>query len=218
MLPLKTLKKIVPQQCACSLDTILSSDYQEKIIETIQVLYKENNNSCDVIQKTLQEFPEITHMQAEICSSNTICFYAQVSKPIFLLNDQLVIFETQNMSKKENIDLDILTHLPKIYSKNSQEYAAMLAFVQGISKELTKKYSITWVDKDLIIFKPQDGENMSCLASAYLIPTVQLFQDCYDLYNQNFKKGSKKKNNKIMVEYDIRFKNQIIVKSGGGYG
>lgn len=214
----KTLQRIVPQQCSCNLDTILSSDYQKKIIKTIQALHQEDKNPHDVIQQATQEFPEISHMQAEICSADTICFYAQVAKPVFLLNDQLVISDTQVASKKENVDLDILNCLPKVYSKKSQEYAPMLAFMQNIPKELTKNYIITWFDKDLILFKSQEYENMSCLVSAALMPTVQLFQDCCDLHNQNFNKGSKKKNNKTMVEYDIRFKNQIIIKSGGKYG
>jgi hypothetical protein len=214
----KTLQRIVPQQCSCSLDTILSSDYQKKIIETIQALHQENKNPQDVIQEASQEFPEISHMQAEICSADTICFHAQVAKPVFLFNDQLVISDTQVSSKKENVDLDILTCLPKLYSKNSQEYGLMLAFIQEIPKELTKNYTITWFDKNQIVFKSQEHEDMSCLVSASLIPTVQLFQNCHDLHNQNFKKGSKKKNNKTMVEYDIRFKNQIIIKSGGKYG
>ncbi len=213
-----TFQNISVQSCSCDLDTILSPEYQKKIIQSIQDLHKEMKNPHEVIQKAVQEFTEISNMQAEICSADTICFHVQSAKPIFILNDQWVISDTQLSFKKENVDQEIIDILPKIYSKKDDEYEQMVTFIQQVPKDLSKSCTINWVDKNLIIFKPQAYQNLSCLVSYSLLPTVQLFQDCYQLHDQNLKKGLIKKNNKTMVEYDIRFKNQIIIKSGGKDG
>lgn len=208
---------IVPKECSCSLDTILSSEHQKKIMQSIQELHQVTNNPSQVIKKIVQEFPEINTMQAEICSADKICFNAQVVNPVFVLNDALVVSDNYISFKKESLDSRILSTLPKIYSSKSNQHQEMVAFIHQIPQELSKNYTISWHDKNQIIFKPHENEYMSYVVSTSLIPSLELLQDCRELYNQNSKKGFKK-NNKTMVEYDIRFKNQIIVKSGGKYG
>lgn len=214
----KTLQGIAPEKCSSDLDTIWSSGYQKKIAQSIQDSYQEHKNPQLVTQKITQTFPEISQMQAEICSADTICFHAQAAQPLCSLNDAFVLWENQVVSKKEHTDQDIFTRLPKVYAQNLNDYDQLIAFIKALPQELTHAYLIDWDTQHSIRFKPDNNQNMTLLVSTTLMPTVQLFADCHDLYQQNFKEGSKKKNNKTMVEYDIRFKNQIIIKSGGKYG
>jgi len=216
--PSESLSNIMPMQCSCSLDGIFSSGHQKKIIQSIQELHQIVKNPKEIIEKTVQEFPEIKDMQAEICSADKICFHAQAVHPICILNDELVISDINTVFKKESLDQSIVDTLPKIYSSKNDQYEDIVVFIQSLPKELTQTCTISWLDKNLITFKPQKYENIHCLVSSSLIPTTQLFQNCYELYDQKFKKNLKKNNSKVMVEYDLRFKNQIIVKSGGKYG
>lgn len=216
--PIKNLSNIVSKQCSCSLDTVLSPDHQKKIIQSIQELHQTIKNPSEIIQHAVQEFPELKSMQAEICSEDTVCFHGQAVQPVFILNDQLAISDTKVSFKKENLDQDVIDFLPKLYSQNHDQYDDMVVFVQQIPQELTKTCTISWLDKNQIVFKPHNNQDINLIVSSSLIPTMELFKNCYELHDQNSKKVFKKKNNKIMVEYDIRFRNQIIVKSGGKYG
>lgn len=217
MQPVKKISNMVAMQCSCSLDIILSSEQQKKITQFIREFHQSTQNPSQVIEKVVQTFPEIKEMQAEICSADTICFNAQAVKPIFLLNNDLIISDTHASFKKENLDSAIIALLPKIYSKKNDQYQDMIDFINQTPQELTKNNTISWMDKDLIIFRPITNENIAFLVSISLIPSLELFQNCYELYNQKLKQ-SFKKNNKTMVEYDIRFKNQIIVRFGGAHG
>ena len=208
---------MVPQQCSCNLDAILSSDHKKKIIESIQQLHKTSKDPHIVIEKIVQDFPEIKDMQAEICSADKICFNAQAVQPIFLLNNDLVVSDTYTTFKKESLDANTLAVLPKIDSQKHEQYKKMVNFIQQLPQEVLKNYEISWVDKDQIFFKKYQRDNMVFLVSDSLVPSLETFQNCSDLYDQ-FLKKSLKRNNKTMVQYDIRFKDQVIVKSGGKYG
>lgn len=208
---------MVPQQCSCSLDSMLSADHQKKITESIQQLHQVSKNPHEIITKIVQDFPEIKDMQAEICSADKICFNAQAVQPVFLLNDDLVVSDVYTTFKQESLDIKTLNLLPKIYSQENDQCKDMALFIRQLPHEIAKSYKMSWSDKDHIFFKHQKHANMVCLVSDSLIPSVDIFENCCELYDE-FLKKSFKKNNKTMVQYDIRFKDQIIVKSGGKYG
>ncbi len=214
----KPLSTLHITQCILDVDNQFAPEYQKKIVDVIKDSYKNSKNPEDVIQKAVREFVEIHDMKAEICGADSICFHAYGFKPIFILGDNKVVVDNGLTFEKKNFDVDSVTGLPKIISQKNDQVTTMIHFIQSIPTEVIQKYSIDWLDKNYIVLRSKKHEGMKCLVSDILIPNEKIFKECSLLYDLDLQKLPKKKQNKHMVEYDIRFKNQIIVRSGGNYG
>ena len=188
------------------------------MIEVIKNFYNKNRNPEEVIKKALDEFPDISDMKAEVCGADTICFNVQSLNPLFVLEDTKVITNNGMVFEKENFDQELVNQLPKIASKKIEDINLMIHFVDLLSDEIFKDYEIEWKSRDLIIFRSKKEKGLICLVSDMLIPNEKSLSVCSNLYELSLSKLPKKKQKDYKVEYDIRFRNQIIVRSGGNYG
>jgi len=214
----KPLSSFKTMQTLFDVDTNWSSDFQKKIVDIIKDDYKNSNDPEAIIQKLVQEFKEIHDMKAEICGVDTICFHMYGFKPVFILGGTKVVVSNGSILEKKNFDQDMVDGLPSISSQKNDQVISMIYFIQSMPNEILQNYVIDWVDKNYIILQSKKHEGMRCLLSDILIPKEKTFEECSLLYDASLQKLPKKKQNKHMVEYDIRFRNQIIVRSGGNYG
>jgi hypothetical protein len=214
----KPLSSLSTTQCVCEVDGSWSPEFQKKIVNIVKDTYKKINNPQEVIEKTVEEFKEINCMKAEICGADTICFHAQGLRPVFVLDDSKIVADDGSIFEKENFDQMIVDLLPTMSAKKTDQVVAMVHFIQAMPHELLRQYAINWHDKNYIILQSKKYEGMKCLVSDFLIPTEKILKECMLLYEFALAKLPKKKQKNHMVEYDIRFKNQIIVRSGGNYG
>lgn len=214
----KGLSSLAKPKCVCDIDSNWSPEYQKKIADIIKDNYKKNNNTQNLIKQTVEEFKEINAMKAEICGIDSICFHAHGLNPIFILDENRVVVDDGSIFERKNFDQAVTESLPKITALKTDQVIQMVHFIELMPKDIINQYGIDWHDKNHIVLQSKKHEGMKCLVSNILIPSEKTFKECSLLYLLDFEKLPKKKQKKHMVEYDIRFKNQIIVRSGGNYG
>lgn len=213
--PKTALTAIAPKQCLFHIDDNWSLSFQEAIIRSITNSYDSNKNPDDVISKMTSEYPEISTVQAQICSSDKICFHVEASQPVFLLNDTHVVVATGHISCKDDFASEIQTTLPSVYTEQLDDTVRIVRFVQQLSPEISSCHILNWKSADTIILSHRDIANMQCIACLDRVPYSLDVQRCHQLYQDFLASLPAKKTKKKMMEYDIRFKNQIIVRPGG---
>lgn len=227
--PKTALVTIAPKQCMFHVDDNWSRSFQEAIIHSITDCYESSKNPDTVISKMTTDFPEIGSVQAQVCSSDKICFHVDGVQPVFLLNDMHVVGTTGHMSNKDDFSEEVRCTLPSLVSQQLDELPQMVHFVQKLSPEITSSHTMTWQSVDTIVLSSRDIPEMQCVTCTSRVPLAADVQRCHELYqellaSQKTKKtlssgltrGSSNKNAlKHMMVYDIRFKNQIIVRPGG---
>lgn len=213
--PKSALVTIAPKQCMFHVDDHWSLSFQESIIRSITNSYESSKNPDDVISKMTTEFPAIDSVQAQICSSDKICFHVDGLQPVFLLNDIHVVVASGHVSSKTDFAPEVQAALPCLASQSLDDVADMVHFVQQLPSEITRPYTMLWRNPDTIILSARDATNMQCVTCTSRVPVAADVQRCHELYQELLASMPTKKSKKKMMEYDIRFKNQIIVRSGG---
>lgn len=209
------LTVIAPRQCLFNVDDNWSLSFQEAIIRSITTSYEALKNPDAVISKITDQFPEINSVQAQICSADKICFYVEAARPVFILNDTYVVGSTGHLSPKDDFAPEVQSSLARVRSQQDGDIPAMIAFVAQLPPEIVSSYEIDWIDSNSIILIPQSMGTMRCLACTDNIPSIENMKRCHDLHEDFLRSGPVTKKKKKIMEYDIRFKNQIIVRSGG---
>lgn len=213
--PKASLVTIAPKQCMFHIDDNWSLTFQEAIIHSITQLYESSKNPDTVIDKMTTDFPAIGSVQAQVCSSDKICFHVDGLQPVFLLNGTHVVTSTGRMSNKKDFSQEIQDALPNLVSQRLDELPQMVGFMQELPSEITSQHSVIWQNMDMIILSHRDTPQMQCITCATRVPLAQDVQQCHELYRELLASRSKSKSKKNMMVYDIRFKNQIIVRPGG---
>lgn len=209
------LVTIAPQQCVFQVYEHWSPTFQASIIAAIKDWYATSKSADFVIEKMTANFPEVGSVQAQICSADKICFYIDGVQPIFLLNNQQIIGSTGTVSKQDDFSLVVQQELPKVFSDSTDEYPEMVRFIQQLEPTITTCHDVTWKNRHEIILQPRGTQGMRCIARDGKVPLFEDIQRCHGLYETHIASLPKKKAKQIIMEYDIRFKNQIIVKTGG---
>lgn len=209
------LVTIAPQQCVFQLYEHWSPTFQASIITAIKDWYATSKNADFVIEKMTADFPEVGAVQAQICSADKICFYIDGVQPVFVLNNSQIISVTGSISDQDDFALALRQELPRVFSDSTSEYLEMVRFVQRLEPAVSSSCDLNWKNRYEIIVQPRETLGMRCIVRDEKIPTLHDIQLCHGLYDAYIATLSKKKAKQIIMEYDIRFKNQIIVKTGG---
>lgn len=231
---------VFPEKSVFFIDQDLSSDFKKNIENSIQSAYSLSKNPQEVIDQATAQFPEISSMKVQICQSDKICFYVDACDPVFLLNHEFVVCGNGTKSLKDNFSLDIVQSLVQVScskglrfpasngndidKNNDQELQgfgfpigvgndncvnAIIDFVVALPEKFKQEFLIEWVDQDNITLQPKDGKNCILHVSAQAVPSLSDLQACQKIAQEAQTKSKTKK--KRMV-YDVRFKNQIIVR------
>jgi hypothetical protein len=221
--PKASLATIAPAQCVFQVDEHWSPGFQASIIASIKNSYETSKNPDLVITKTTTDYPAVESIQAQICSADKICFYIESIQPVFMLNNSHVVGVGGVVSSKDEFCEQVQQELPKVFAhinlknieSNAQQLSDMVHFIEQLSPVITQEHDVDWRNGDDVILQPHLLSNMHCVTRMGKIPLVEDVASCHKLHQLQLASKSKKKSKQSIMEYDIRFKNQIIVRSGG---
>ncbi len=211
----QSMGAIAPTQCVFHMDRKWSKSFQNTLQKSIQSWYEGSKNPDQVIEQTITDFPLVDVVHAQICSADKICFSIDGLKPVFVINDQSVVSSTGVVSDKSVFSDELCTQLPHVTAQSMDQLQSMIPFFETLDPAVWQNYQITWHCKDTIACVSKQYPSMRCILSVYDVPTAKTMQTCVDLYQDHCAKVSKKKNKQQGMEYDVRFRNQIIVRAGG---
>lgn len=200
---------ILPEKCEFFVDENLSSSFHNNFVKTVTEQYTQTKNPKKVMDNVTQQFPEVHVMQAQICKTDKICFYVDAAKPVFLLNDQFVICDNAVQINKDHYTLEIIQDLIKVSSDQVINLENVIQFIQSLPNIFKQNFRIVWLSDSNILLTALSQQQCQLLTSMYYIPQPQDLNHC-QLIAASLPKASK--NKKKCVTYDLRFKNQIIIR------
>lgn len=203
------ISAILPDRCLFFVDESLSSTFQKNMTSSIAKDYAQFKNLEQVIDVTSGQFPEVHAMQVQICNTDKICFYIDAAKPVFLLNDSLVVCDNQHSVPKDHFTAEVLTHLPCVVCHHDSDVLVMLPFVQKLPDVFQRECVITWISSSDITLSFKKKTDYVLQVSAQNIPTERDAVQCQLIMDLML---AKQKNRKKSITCDLRFKNQIIVR------
>lgn len=200
---------VLPEKSVFFIDQDLSTDFKKNIESSIASAYSVSKNPQEVMDQATKLFPEILSMKVQICQSDKICFYVDACDPVFLLNDEFVVCGNGTKTAKNNFSSEIVQRLVQVSCKNENNLEKIIMFVTALSEKFKQEFLIEWLDQDNIMLQPKDGKDCILQATIEVIPTLQDLEFCQKIAQAT---AAKSKTKKKRVIYDIRFKNQIIVR------
>lgn len=198
---------VLPEKSVFFIDKDFSKSFQNSIQDSIQKSYASCKNPGQVMQQATQDFPEILSMKVQICQSDKICFYVDGLKPVFLLNNDLIVCGNATSVVLPHFSGEVTNNLVHIASSKKDDFQAMVNFVNALPDTFKQEFLIEWNSDTDILLQPKDGKNCVLLCSAENVPSLQDLIFCQSIAAT--KNSSKIKKKRV---YDVRFKNQIIVR------
>ena len=196
---------VLPEKSVFFIDQDLSKTFKKNIEKSIQKSYSQSKNPAQVIEQATAKYPEISSMKVQICQSDKICFYVEAPEPVFLLNGQEVVCENATAAKKDHFDSEVVQKLVAVICKKVDQLQTMVDFVQVLPEKFKQEFLIEWGNDQDILLQPKDGKDCILQASIQTVPSLQDLTYCQVI-------GSTSKTKKKRMVYDLRFKNQIIVR------
>lgn len=208
-----SIQSVYPEKCAFLIDEQFSAPFQAKLQMYVNQKYQSSKDVEKILHDISERFNEIQSADAYICKTDHLCFSFDASKPLFLLNEQVVCSNFQ-LANKEHYHSDIVCKLSCITSSmllvgNMLGAKKLADFVVGVPLEIFQEFHVHWQSGHEIILSQKEfsGKNKrsdDLIFSASRIPTLEdvfLFKKI-----QSMSKTHKKQ------MYDFRFKDQIVVK------
>ncbi len=205
----KNVITILPEKTVFFIDDSLSSNLKKDLMSSIESLYLNLKNPEAVIKETNDKFTEIASMTVQICQSDKICFYLDAAPAVFLLNDQFVICENGASVPKDHFTLQAIKLLIRVSSQNSIDVSLMIQFIKKLPHVFITDFSILYEDINNILLISNNDNNFILQVTIDDQVTEQDLNSCKSIGLQLPKKMKAKKK---QVVYDLRFKNQIIVR------
>lgn len=200
---------VLPEKSVFFIDQDFSTEFKKNIENSIASAYSLSKNPQKVIDQATAEFHEISSMKVQICQSDKICFYVDASDPIFLLNNEFVVCGNGVKTFKDNFSPEIVQSLIQVICKNENNLKKIITFVTALPEKFKQEFLIEWLDQDNILLQPKDGKDCVLQVNADAVPSLSDLESCQKIAQMTAAKSKTKK--KRMV-YDVRFKNQIIVR------
>ncbi len=205
----KSVITILPEKTVFFIDDDLSNIFKKDLIRVIELLYSDLKNPEAVIQETNNQFREIASMSVQICQSDKICFYLDAAPALFLLNDNLVVCENGASVTKNHFKSEILQNLIPVISQNFIDIPLMIQFVKNLPNLFKTEFYIFYEDVNNLLLIPRNDKNF---ALQFTIDGQVTEQDLRSCRSIDLGLSKKFKAKKKQVVYDLRFKNQIIVR------
>lgn len=197
---------VLPEKSVFFIDQDLSNSFKKNIEESIQKSYENSKNPQDVMNFATEKFPEISSMKIQICQADKICFYVDVLEPVFLLNNQFVVCDHGTLVEKDHFVCNVVQSLVQISCKKNENFQDMVHFVRSLPNTFKQEFLIEWNSDSNILLLPQNNKDCVLQCSKGNVLNVQDLITCRSI------QANQKLKNKKRVVYDVRFKNQIIVR------
>lgn len=202
-----SVKMMYPQECAFLIDDQFSSSFRKKLQEHALHIYRQSRDPQLVIDDVAHRFPEVSSMDAHICKTDKVCFTFDGAKPLFKLNDALVVCNNHQKILKDCFNSELLDDLHDIKAQEDQSLQALTSFFTLLPKGVFDDFDVLWTDEGEVALQTKTKKPEHLFFSSTIVPTqkdIDLFKKIQHVEHQ---KGKKKK--KI---YDFRFKNQIVIR------
>ena len=146
-------------------------------------------------------------MKVHLCQTDKICFSLELQKPLFLLNDKFVACDSDVIIPKDHFSSEIVAKLPLLSCSCEPNVLGMRQFFEKLPESIQQGFGINWICDTEIILKEKGKSNLTLICSMQHVPSQKDIEHCKSIC-ESLPVKSKKKN----VSYDLRFKNQIIVR------
>lgn len=210
------LLNIAPQQCVFHMQDYWSKSFQDVIATSVKEWYSSTSNINFVIEQMAQTYPEVGAVQAQICSADKICFFLEGHDLSFVLNNQDVVNNSGVISPSCSFAPETIQDLPHVFSSGDYDLLEIIRFVRSVSSCVAKSHDLYWHSATEVAIRPREKGNMQCLTRVGVGMSDDAMLQCCKLHEQQIAIAPKKKLKQTLLwEYDIRFKNQIILRTGG---
>ena len=200
---------MLPEKTVFFIDDGLSNIFKKDLIRVIDLLYSDLKNPEAVIKETNNQFAEIASMTVQICQSDKICFYLDAAPAVFLLNDNLVVCENGATVAKNHFKSEILQTLIPVVSQHCINIPLMIQFIKKLPNLFKAEFCIFYEDVNNVLLISKNDKSFALQLTLDEQVTEKDLVDCQAIGLQLPKKMKAKKK---QVVYDLRFKNQIIVR------
>lgn len=200
---------VLPEKTVFFIDQDLSKTFTNNLKSSISQFYAVSKNPAKVMEQATGQFLEISSMKVQICQSDKICFYIDAQAPVLLLNGEFVVCENGISVPKDHFASDVLQGLVTVARLYDGDLLAMVKFVQVLPQRFKEHFSIEWRADSDIVLQPKDSNGLVLQVGTQAIPVLQDLISC-ELIGAGLSKKLKSKKKRMV--YDLRFKNQIIVR------
>lgn len=213
------IQKILPEQSIFFIEPSCSDDFKKMLKDSIGSQYKEFKDPGAVVHLVSQQFPVVSSVKVHICKTDKICFSVDLQKPLFVLGTQQVVCDNFSIVSVESFNARLVQQLPVItYERNclsidDRLVVRIVHFFKRLPSCVTSGFDMHMISLDEIILREKNRPNVSYVVSADDNVTLKKLAQCLEIQDAatslvGAKKAYKKKN----VTYDLRFKNQIVVR------
>lgn len=204
----KDVSRVLPDATVFFIDSNCSDTSKQSMTDCMQSAYEQSKNPEQVISTINHKFPEISEMKVQICQSDKICFYVDLSKPIFLWNEQFVICDNHVLVEKTKFMPAVLQDLITISGDKNSDHALLIIFVKNLPSIVVKNFSIEFKnDHELILVAKHRSDYSLVMCVDQKISDAKILEIEF-IVDQHKQLKTKKKR----YICDIRFKNQIIIR------
>jgi hypothetical protein len=215
---LKSEKKVLyPQNFFCDIDTILSEQTKQNIIDFVQKTYNQKEKIEDFIQAIQQKFPVIASAKASLGNAETMNIFILGEKPCIQINTNLIasqsglLFDRYVFSQESLIDLKQFNY-PDVFHLDRLDDQTIL-FFKKIPDSLFDAYTINWLSHEEIWLHHKEKEHHILVSSAWDMNKEDLVF-CDKIHDQSIKKENeadkRRKKSKAKWACDLRFKGQVV--------
>lgn len=205
---------VYPDQCKFTFDENLSLYQQTMIKQFIDACYKEDKNPQGLLSKIEEKFPIVESVRVDMNDPDLLQFTIHAYRPLFVLNDHLVIcqgghmFEVKQFAKNVIADLKAAVFTLK---QGKNDIKKLANFVDKVSSDVLEKFHIRWLGKHNVWLEQKEHKDLALLVDYSYLPTIGDVGQCEAIKNQMY--DASKKHKQATWVCDLRFEGQVVVFS-----
>ena len=199
------IQAVYPNQCSFLLDEQMSLNFSQTLQRSFESLYLDLKDPYLVVEKVSEQFPELVSIDASICQTDKLCFSCDIAKPLFSLNNSLLVCENLKIFNKEHYCKDMTSKLHHLVSADNVSVDKLIPFFQKLPTTVFDEYIVSWIDDYKIVLQ-QKGQADTLLFSVSNYPN----ENDINAFKRIKSNLQHEKSRKQRV-YDFRFNNQVIV-------
>lgn len=209
--------------CHVDVDPILSEKTQQEIIAFIESSKHTITKKDEFKELLVARFPSIKTLCMHKDASGIVRINLESSRPLIAINHEWVLTDVQSIIPKtlfmhhavsQLANLQIPHFLP-LTSTLSDEWCQLITHLPAY---LFDAYNLAWIDETQLWLYDKQHEYFALLAHAAALPDAATIARCNHIKKDLESKGlmAKVVKKKSLYVADVRFKNQIILRSYGG--
>lgn len=197
----------------------LSDGFSENVQRSIILFTKEQQKlsySYSSFTALLKEtFPSVDKVTIRLSKSNKVDVKVKPHTPLLIVNDTSFFTQSGKIVAISDYHKNYHLTLPSIVIKKKTKDALYVSsvckrFVYHCPSQIMKDYTITWYSPTAISLQNKEDKKFTVLAHNETNLSESLFKHCKQVHKKRLEKNTGK-NKPHWI--DVRFKNQIIIRS-----